>query len=62
MFISLVLITPAELERYIKEIKDSNLSVMTKSGLIDLLKTAAEQTEQAKEVGWVNDKDLAIPI
>ena len=40
-------------ENYVHQIQSSNLSKFTQNGLIDLLKTVALQTVQAKKMGWL---------
>lgn len=40
-------------EDYVSQIQNSNLSRFTQNGLIDLLKTLALQTIQAKKMGWL---------
>jgi hypothetical protein len=51
--ISLTSLSHEMFEDYVHQIQNSNLSKFTQNGLIDLLKTVALQTIQAKKMGWL---------
>ena len=53
MLISIIDLSKEELNDYIQQIQASNLTRFTQNGLIDLLKTVQEQTEQSKKMGWL---------
>lgn len=40
-------------KQYVMALKESNLSKIIQGELIDLLQTALEQTQQAKNMGWI---------
>ena len=53
ILLSIVNLSNEEFDDYVQQIKNSNLSRFTQNGLIDLLRTAAQQTAQAKDMGWL---------
>ena len=51
--ITVVYLSQEQFETFVKEIKESNLSKTTQWDLIDLLKTARQHTEHARQNGWI---------
>ena len=56
MLITVVYLSQEQFETYQKEIKASNLPKFLQwDHLIDLLKTARQHTEMARDMGWVKN-------
>ena len=55
MLITVVYLSQEQFETYQKEIKASNLPKFLQWDLIDLLKTARQHTEMARDMGWVKN-------
>lgn len=53
ILITLVYLSEEQFEGYVKEIRGSNLPRFTQGGLIDLLRTARQHTEHARQMGWI---------
>ena len=54
--ITVVYLSQKQYETYEKQIKESNLPKETQWDLIDLLKTARQHTEHARQNGWINER------
>jgi hypothetical protein len=54
ILITIVQLSNEEFDDYKKQIQASNLSRFTQNGLLHLLKTALEHTDQARAMGWVD--------
>jgi hypothetical protein len=52
--ITLVRLTLEEYEDYVKQIQSSNMPLFTQNGLIDVLKTALQHSDDAYEMGWLS--------
>ena len=55
IIITIVYLAQEQLETFVDQIKSSNLLKTTQLDLIDLLKTARQHTEHAKQMGWVQE-------
>ena len=53
--ITVVYLSQEQFETFVQEIKASNLSKTTQWDLIDLLKTARQHTEHARQNGWISE-------
>lgn len=53
ILLSIVQLSKKEFTDYVAKIKASNLDKMTQGELINLLETALQQTQQAKNMGWL---------
>jgi len=57
ILITIVYLAQKQFEAYVEQIKASNLSKPTQWELIDLLKTARQHTEHARQMGWIRETD-----
>jgi hypothetical protein len=55
ILITIVYLAQEQFETFIEQIKISNLPKTTQWDLIDLLKTARQHTEHARQMGWIRD-------
>ena len=53
------LTTPERLEKYLKGIEESDVHDEMKYGLIDFIKTLAEDVKLGKEMGLISEEDMA---
>ena len=53
ILLTLIPLTQKEFDDYAKQIRASNLSKITQCDLIEILRMAVEQTQQAKNMGWL---------
>ena len=53
--ITVVYLSQEQFETFVREIKASNLPKTTQWDLIDLLKTARQHTEHARQNGWITE-------
>lgn len=55
IIITIVYLAQEQFETFVEQIKASNLPKPTQWDLIDLLKTARQHTEHARQMGWIRD-------
>lgn len=55
IIITLVYLAQEQCDLFVDQIKASNLPKTTQWDLIDLLKTARQHTEHAKQMGWIQE-------
>ena len=53
--ITLVYLAQEQFETFAEQIKASNLPKTTQWDLVDLLKTARQHTEHARQMGWIHE-------
>ncbi len=53
MLLEIINVPDERFQRLMKAINDSDLSLPMKRDLEDILKSACNQTKQAKEMGWM---------
>ncbi len=55
IIITIVYLAQDQFELFVSQIKASNLPKTTQWDLIDLLKTARQHTEHARQMGWIQE-------
>lgn len=55
IIVTLVYLAQEQCDLFVDQIKESNLPKTTQWDLIDLLKTARQHTEHAKQMGWIQE-------
>ena len=55
IILTIVYLAQDQFETFVEQIKMSNLPKPTQWDLIDLLKTARQHTEHARQMGWIRD-------
>lgn len=55
IIVTIVYLAQDQFETLVKQIKMSNLPKPTQWDLIDLLKTARQHTEHARQMGWIRN-------
>lgn len=53
IIITIVYLSQDQFELFVDQIKASNLPKTTQWDLVDLLKTARQHTEHARQMGWI---------
>lgn len=59
LLITIVYLAQDQFETYVEQIKASNLPKFTQGDLIELLKTARQHTEHARQNGWIRETSAA---
>lgn len=55
IIITIVYLAQEQFETFVKQIKTSNLPKTTQWDFVDLLKTARQHTEHARQMGWIHE-------